>query len=174
MIALTFRILKFNVTLVGEKNSGKNVLFPRIDGTNSSVREEIISEVEADIDILLTGFELPSEREAAIGHSMVSEGIVGVFDVASDDSFEILRNFLSDIKTEHLKKREILVIGHDSGVTPRVLTVDTITDLTKTTGAIYLETSPKFKKGLDIMMRRFASNLIRNANNRLVNLHFQS
>ena len=159
---MTYRILKFNVTLVGEKKSGKSFLFPIIDGTNTSTRLEIISDVEADTDILLTDFHLPIEQKAAKAHTMVSDGIVGVFDVTAEVSFETLRDFLLSVESTNQAKGTVLVIGHDRGNSPRAIFGDTLNDFANRIGATYLETSSKFVKGLDIMMRRFAGNLIRN------------
>ncbi|MDF1540638.1 MAG: hypothetical protein P1Q69_17200, partial [Candidatus Thorarchaeota archaeon] len=157
---MTYRIMDFNVTLVGTQKAGEREIFPR-EQDEKPVRHEIISEVETDANIVLTEFLIPKEEQSAVLHANESNGIVGVFDVSSQESFEILSTFLSNAVSEPMKGGNLLVIGWDSGNEPPEVPVEAISGLTNRTGALYLEASQEFRKGLDIMMRRFASNLIR-------------
>ena len=54
-----------------------------------------------------------------------------------------------------------MIIGYDSGSGSEKVTLDQINELTNETGGLYLEVGPDFRKGLDIMMRRFVANMVR-------------
>ncbi len=157
---MTYRIVDFNVTLVGTQKAEKRQIFPGENG-KKPVLHKIISEVEANANIILTEFLIPKEEQSALLHSNESNGIVGVFDVSSQESFDVLSTFLSSAVSEPLERGNLLIIGWDSGNRLSEVPQETISELTNKTGALYLEASQEFRKGLDIMMRRFAGNLVR-------------
>jgi hypothetical protein len=153
--------LEFTVTLFGAKSVGKEILFPKDEGAKHSVRHEIISEVEANVDIILHNFILPDDEQAAEQHAWQSDGMIGVFDVGSNESFETLKDFLVLSESEPEIRENFLIVGFDRGSSPREIDNEEVITVTNAAEAKYLEVSPDFTKGLDIIMRRFASALIR-------------
>ena len=157
---MTYRNLSFDVLLVGAKNVGKLELFPRDEGAKVSVRHEIISEVEASVDLLLRNYDLPDDEQSLETEGWQAAGTICVFDVASKQSFNLLSEFLVFPETESTVDESLLIIGYDRGKEPRQVDAKEIHALTLSARATYLEVSPEFTKGLDVMMRRFASALI--------------
>ncbi|MHA2423936.1 MAG: hypothetical protein ACXAEF_04065 [Candidatus Thorarchaeota archaeon] len=157
---MTYRILEFNVTLFGAKNVGKDALFPKEEGAKHSVRHEIISEVEASVDIILHNFDLPDGEHETEQHAWQSDGMIGVFDVASKESFETLKDFLVLSESEPEIRDNFLILGFDRGSSPQEIDNEDVVAVINAAEATYLEVSPDFVKDLDIIMRRFASSLI--------------
>ena len=96
---------------------------------------------------------------------MQAAGTICVFDVASKQSFELLNDFLVFPETGTTVDESLLIIGYDREKEPRQVDAKEIHALTTAARATYLEVSPNFTKGLDVMMRRFASALIRLSDN---------
>ncbi|TXT57705.1 MAG: hypothetical protein BAJATHORv1_10409 [Candidatus Thorarchaeota archaeon] len=155
---MSYKILEFNIAIVGPRDAGKTKLFPEIRDKKKTEREVILSEVESDVHLKLQRIHTPFDKDS-IDFSEF-DGIIGVYDATSIDTYEELKESLLSIKHE-MEKKPLFIVGNKLNPGEPCATENTVTTDIGYNKVIFCMSEYKSRKEFEIRLRWFAADLVR-------------
>ncbi|MBD3406747.1 MAG: hypothetical protein GF411_11590 [Candidatus Lokiarchaeota archaeon] len=153
---MTYRILEFNIAIIGPKGAGKTKLFPEIKDEMQAEKIVILSEVEANIHLVLHKIHTPLNEEKM--NFSKFDGMIGVYDATSAGTYKELKQALLSIK-EDMVEKPLFVVGNKLNPGEPCATENTVNTDIGYNKLIYCMSEYDTRKEFEIRLRWFAADL---------------
>lgn len=170
-------LVSFKLVLIGDTDVGKSSLLIRF--ADDAFSESFISTIGVDfrfrtVRINKTAVKLQiwdtagQERFRAItaAYYRGSNGIILVYDVANNDSFDNCQHWINELKKYAPDENiEILLVGNKCDRVDRTVPFSIASDYAKSLGIGYLETSAKTNLNIDAVFHQMTTSLLKKGTN---------